>query len=143
MKNNAAIALMTLVASNCVTVNVRFKDHQGNPVGQAYTYKVPKDLKVEVGDEVVVDAPSTGMTVVVVTNVHGTARIDIEAPFRYKWVVAKVDREAYDGLLAKDDAVSEKVEELQREAQTRALETLMTELNLDKGGLEALLKNLA
>lgn len=144
MKNNAAIALMTLVAANCVTVNVRFKDHNGNAVGQAYTYKAPNDMKLEAGDEVVVDAPSTGMTVVVVTDVHTTAKIDIEAPFRYKWVVAKVDRKAYDDLLAKDDAATEKVEELQREAQkTRALETLMTELNLDKGGLEELLKNLA
>lgn len=144
MKNNAATALMTLVAGNCVTIHVRFKDHNGNAVGQAYTYKAPKDVKLEAGDEVVVDAPSTGLTVVVVTQVHKTAKIDLDAPFRYKWIVGKVDRKAYDDRLAKDDAITEKVEELQRAAQqARAVETLMGELNLDKEGLEALLKTLA
>lgn len=93
------------------TVDVQFKGCNGGGVGKSYTYKTNLDLAV--GDDVVVDAPSTGMTVVVVTAVHKTPRIDPQAAYEYKWIVTKVDKTAYEQLLAKDEELCADFEALQ------------------------------
>lgn len=86
--------LIASLTSTLKTVGVQYKDSNGNPFGKVYTYKT--DLDLEVGAEVIVDAPSTGMTVVVVVEVHDFAEIDENANFNYKWIVGKVDFEAHE-----------------------------------------------
>lgn len=81
--------LISALSSTLKTVGIQYKDAHGVAFGRVYTYKT--DLELEVGEEVIVDAPSTGLTVVVVTEVHNLANIDSSASFAYKWVVAKVD----------------------------------------------------
>ena len=144
MKNSAAVALATILSDNCQTIEVRFKDHTGSACGGSYTYKAPKNLELKEGDEVVVNSPSTGAVVVVVTKVHETMSIDIDAPFSYTWIMHKVCHTTYDANMEKDNAVREKVEELQAKAkQARAVSTLMSELGLDEAGLKDVLSSLA
>lgn len=97
MKNLTATFLAAMLNDQLKTIEVQFKDCAGQPVGASYTYKTELDL--EVGDEVVVDSPSTGMTVVYVSQIHDLPQLDTQAPFQYKWVVSKVDRAGYDTRL--------------------------------------------
>jgi hypothetical protein len=57
-----------------------------------YSYKVRKDWNVVEGDVLVVDAPSSGLTVVSVEKVV-EVELDITADFNYKWAVGKIDLE--------------------------------------------------
>jgi hypothetical protein len=61
-----------------------------------YTYKTHiEDFKV--GDQAVVDA--RGETkIVTITQVHKTPRLDPNAPYEYKWIICKVDRDEYKQL---------------------------------------------
>lgn len=143
-KNSSAIAILTLLANNCQTIGVRFKDHAGEAIGSEYTYKAPKDMTLGVGDHVVVNAPSTGPTAVIVTSVHEELNIDVEAPFNYTWIMCKVKSSTYQANLDKDDAIRERVEKLQEKAKrASAMQKLMDEFGLDETGVQELLADLA
>jgi len=75
---------------------------------QAYTYKSSFALKE--GDHVIVDFGSKGLQVGVVTHAH--AQLDPQATFTYKWVVQKVDRTAYDQILAAEAVARGQVQTL-------------------------------
>lgn len=105
MKNRHLIALLQEGYS---TIEVIF--NAGDT--RTYTYKAWNKDKVEVGSQVIVDSPSKGLVVVEVVAVHLSPKIDLDAPWTYKWIVQKVDRTAYD-------------EQLEREAQ---FETAMLEV---------------
>lgn len=83
-----------------------------------YSYKVRKDWNVADGDVLVVDAPSSGLTFVIVDKVV-EGEIDITAAFNYKWAVDKVDQESYDEQLAKEAEVAVELKALRRKAQQK------------------------
>lgn len=97
-----------------------------------YTYKAKLADKVEVGDSVVVDSPSNGMVVVDVVAVHATPKIDLDAPFTYKWIVQKVDAEGYKRTLEQEDKFHEVMLEIERVRQRELLMQQFT-ANLPEG----------
>lgn len=98
MKTDYMIAMLN---SSMTTVGVSFKDSDGQPVGKEYTYKT--DLKLEAGDEVIIDSPYSGLTIAVVTRVDEVADLDEKATFSYKWIIGKVDLEAHKARLEREE----------------------------------------
>ena len=88
-----ASTILALLQKSTNTVDVQFKTHNGEAFGHKYTYKT--DLKLEAGDEVIINSPSSGLTVVVVSEVHGYADLDAASDIEYRWVVSKVSTDAY------------------------------------------------
>lgn len=94
-----------------------------------YTYKVPEGMELTVDDRCVVDSPSSGLTVVQVTEVHDESGIDVEAAFKYKWLVSKVDLEGYNALLAQEKTMEEDLKKLRSKTQVKKqIKSLLGEL---------------
>lgn len=138
--------LLALLNTNLRTVGVQFKDHNGEAFGKVYTYKTDiKDL--EVGDSVIVDAPSTGLTVVIVSELHDIADLDEKATFEYKWIVGKVDTKAHEARLEKEDELAKEFAVIQRKVkQVKMIENLKASLGYGKDDeceeLEALIQKI-
>ena len=111
--------LLALLQSGYTTIEVVFNDNGAK--SKTYTYKARLEDNIQVGDRVVVDSPSKGMTVVEVTAVHKTAKIDLDAPFTYKWIVQKIDSTAYDETQAKEAEFLETMMEVERVHQRELL----------------------
>jgi hypothetical protein len=95
---------------------------------KTYSYKVQKAWNVADGDVLVVDAPSSGLTIVQVMKVV-EGEIDITADFNYKWAVGKVDLESYQEQLAKEAEAAVELKALRRKAQQKkALADLLGDL---------------
>lgn len=129
------------------TIAVQFKDCTGKGFGKHYTYKTT-DLSIQAGDEVVVDAVSTGLTVVVVAEAHGMLKLDPDANFAYKWIVGKVDREQYEAFLEREDEAAKELARLQQKAaKSDAVKMARKALGLKKGEsceeLDALIAKIA
>lgn len=93
-----------------------------------YSYKVRKDWNVADGDVLVVEAPSSVFTFVIVEKVV-EGEIDITADFNYKWAVDKVDMESYHEQLAKEAEVAVELKALRCKAQQKkALADLLGDL---------------
>lgn len=116
--------VIALLVKNLVAVTVQYKDHEGQPIGKHYTYLSTDESIVE-GDNVIVDAPSTGMTVVVVTKV--SRAVDLKDHIDYKWVVQKVDASEHDERLAKLKEAEEEFAVLEATARQRSLITELCE----------------
>lgn len=111
--------LLHALLENFTTVVVKFLDHSTN--GRTYTYKVPTGWNVKAGDDLVVDAPSTGMTVVKVLEVHAVPQLDAGADFFYKWAVQKVDRTGYDLQAAREKLFLEQMAVVERQHSKKEL----------------------
>lgn len=95
---------------------------------KTYSYKVRKDWDVADGDVLVVDATSSGLTIVQVVKVV-EGEIDITADFNYTWAVCKVDLAAYTEQLTKEAEVAVELKALRRKAQQKkALADLLGDL---------------
>lgn len=101
---------------DCYTIQARY--NQGDT--KTYTYKVPKQLELEVGDKVIVNSPRNGFTVVTVAAIGNAEDMDLEAAFQYKWIAGRVDTEAYFAQVEADREKTAIVKELQRKAKLRA-----------------------
>lgn len=86
--NNAN--MISLLQKDFYTIGVKFDG------AQVYTYKVPNKVKLEVGDYVVTKSPAAGFGIAKVVRVDVVAQIDPHANYEYKWIVQKVERDAYD-----------------------------------------------
>ena len=94
-----------------------------------YTYKVPSGMELVVDDRCVADSPSNGLVVVQVVEVHDESGIDVEAAFKYKWLVSKVDLAGYSTLLAQEKAMEEDLKKLRRKTQVKKqIKSLLGEL---------------
>ena len=96
---------------NIKTVKVVFSETPG----KGYTYKIPADWEVAVGDEIVVRSPN-GTKVVKVIEVHDMADIDLEATFTYKWAVSVVPNKEYDEQLKEEEKHAKTLNRIQRQA---------------------------
>lgn len=103
--------LAALIQNDYTTAAVVFDD--GNNL-KSYTYKVPLAWNVKAGDHLVVDSPSTGLTVVRVIGVDKLPMIDADASFTYKWAVQKVDRSEHDERLTREQAFADSIVEVER-----------------------------
>ncbi len=121
--------ILSLLQTGFTTIAVSFEvnmDSEVDPVLRArnrntrvkeYTYKALETDNIKVGDLVVVDSPSEGLTIVQVTRVDAKPRIELDAPFSYKWIVQKVDRTRYDDLLKQEEQFKDALVEVERTKQ--------------------------
>lgn len=119
--------LLSLLQNGFTTIDVVFESNMqdgfGSVKAQSKTYTYKADLKdnIQVGDKVIVDSPSKGLHVVTVVGVDKTPRIDVSAPFTYKWIVQKVDTARYDEMLKKEEEFLEAMAEVERAHQRQLL----------------------
>lgn len=119
--------LLSLLQNGFTTIHVVFESNMhdgfGSVKSQSKTYTYKADLKdnIQVGDKVIVDSPTKGLHVVTVANVDKTPRIDVSAPFDYKWIVQKVDTTLYNERLKKEEEFLESMEEVERAHQRQML----------------------
>lgn len=129
--------LASLLFDEVKTIEVQFS---GEP--KRYVYKTLDDSIVE-GDSVVV-LPPKGLSIAKVTKVHSVNKIDLNAPYSYKWIVSKVDTTQYNQLLEKEEAFEDSLRGAQQKALVNnAKEELMLQLGIDKESLEASVKLLS
>lgn len=88
---------------------------------RVYTYKVPKDMELRVGDSVVVEVGSE-YKVVTVVEVHEFPQIDYtQSSIRYKWVVSKVELAQYNRLQEHDKIIRHNLRLLAHSNQRNSL----------------------
>lgn len=73
------------------TVSCSFFQDTSN---RQYTYKVPNQIKTQVGDLAVVET-NTSYKLVVIKDVHETPDIDYSAKYEYRWIVDSVALDPY------------------------------------------------
>lgn len=113
------------------TIDAVFQNRDGSLGAKHYTFKVPKDLELSRGDQVVVEARGI-FQIAEVAQVHKYAKIDYDSAFTYKWVVQRVDVERYEKIQSFEEAFQQKLEEvLRRRREKQLLETLEQELGVD------------
>ena len=125
--------ILSLLQTGFTTIAVAFDynaDADTDPVLRArnrstrvkeYSYKALLTDNIKVGDLVVVDSPSEGLIIVQVIRVDAKPRIELDAPFAYKWIVQKIDRSRYDNLLAQEAEFKEALVEVERVKQREAV----------------------
>lgn len=113
------------------TIDAVFQNRDGSLGAKHYTFKVPKDLELSRGDQVVVEARGI-FQIAEVAQVHKYAKIDYDSAFTYKWVVQRVDVERYEKIQSFEETFQQKLEEvLRRHREKQLLETLEQELGVD------------
>ena len=118
-------SVLVSLLQNARTCSVKFTGSE-----KSYTYKVPEGMELAEGDLAVVDAPSAGYTIVKVTKVHDESGIDIDAQFRYKWLVSKVDTASYTALLEKEAQMEADLKKLRSKvAVKKQIKSLLGELD--------------
>lgn len=96
------------------TINLPF-DPVAVGAQTGYTYLMPYAMDLRVGDAVVVPVTSGGFKIGQVIAVDAQPGLNLDAPFQYKWVVGKVDFQAYNERLMMEDRIGAKVQDLERE----------------------------
>ena len=105
-------SVLISLLQNARTVAVTFKGSS-----KLYTYKVPAGVELAVGDKAVVDSPIDGYVTVSVVKVHEDCGIDIEAAFKYKWIIYKVDDTKYNELVSQERTMEEDLKKLRPKQQ--------------------------
>jgi len=77
------------------TINVIFDVENDTGVRKnpstRYTYKVPQDIKLEIGDRVVVMPQAGNLKSPTVVEIHENPQIEEDTGFNFKWIVGKYD----------------------------------------------------
>lgn len=98
------------------------------PAVQTYSYKVPKDIKLEVGDIVVVPANDT-ISFARVEVVDELPSLDFSQDITYKWIISRVDFAQYNELVKAEVEFARKMEAVQRmRVQQEAISTMRAQL---------------
>lgn len=93
-----------------------------------YTYKVPKDIHLDIGDEVVVIVGSHNDQkhhVVRVTEVDLDAR---DNDFQYKWIVQPIDTVTYEDRLVQEKEFKQLVTTLMNRKKNKSLVDQLSEV---------------
>ncbi len=99
--------LIDALQTNFTTVKVKYTEKDR----QLYTFKVSKDLTLDVGDLVLIqNNTDTFYRTVEVVKVDDVSDIDYNAPFDYKWVVSKVDLKSFKTLLKQEQTLLAEIE---------------------------------
>ena len=115
------LMLETMQADSFYIATACFESSTGS-----YAYKVPNDLKLEIGDEVLVVTPSNGAQVVEVIGFKSYAEEEYSKPL--KWVVGKVDLSKYTELLEREEKALQVVKKRQA---VKAVESVSDYLGTD------------
>lgn len=128
MKHNH---VLDLLQTNYTTVEVSFPSYQSSP--RTYTYKVPLDAGIQVGDNCVVLVRDE-LKVVKIEVIHAQPSIDTSSAINYKWIVSKVDRTAYDAQREKEQQFLKLMQDMER---ARVRDSLAEALlrDMPEGGL--------
>jgi SepF-like predicted cell division protein (DUF552 family) len=118
-----------------IAVKVKFKS-----TSQYYTYKALTSMGIEVGDTVVVDSPSSGMTLVEVKEVEDFKTLDPSLYNGYKWIVGKLNVADYTSVREREEKFRAQLEELRTKAKHKAM---LTKLAEEVGGMANLNKLIA
>lgn len=96
--------LVSALQENYTTVEILYRGSNNN----SYTFKT--DLDLAVGDLVVVPSVKEhDCDVALVVKVHTTPQIDFNVNYVYKWVINKVDVEAHNERLKKEEALQQEL----------------------------------
>lgn len=104
--------------TNFYTIGVKFHSDREycNDLyyGKTYTYKVPNEIKFAVDDFAVVrvEGKDPQVKVVKVVEVNQGNACEQDAPFKYKWVIQKVELETYYQCMDNDKVLTAMVAEL-------------------------------
>ena len=101
---------------------LQFFTIQFNSSSKHYTYKAPNTIQLAVGDKVVVDSPSEGLVVVVITEML----TNVPTQGRYKFIVSKVDLTEYDRLTKLESSMISIIEKDEMEKQQKAFLALIS-----------------
>lgn len=103
--------------TNFYTIGVKFpsNDYDGAVYhGKMYTYKVPNEINFVIDDFAVVrvEGKDPQIKIVKVFEVNQGNACEQDAPFKYKWVIQKVELETYQQRLDNDKILTAIVAEL-------------------------------
>lgn len=104
------LARMKVGKKDFTTVGVVFRSAASSWASHLFTYKVLKRWGIKVGDRVIVEIPSGELRIVEVTQVHVKPQITGSERYRFKWIVQRINRTAYDHLTKIDNTVREQIE---------------------------------
>lgn len=117
-------------------VGVKFLDCTGSPMGKTYHYKSMLE-GIEVGDTVVANTPSVGLTCARVVEVLDATALQTNSIINYTWLVQKVDLENYQKMLANDEKVKQTVRLAAKAASLRKAQKEFQKLLEDAGMSES------
>ena len=125
-----------LCGENLQAVTIQYKKSEK-------TYSMLSFFPVEVGDEVIVDSPFGGLTVVKVVEVKDILDLDLDVNHDYKFLVAPIDISAYTAFMDARKEVYRAVLQHERQAMVdkfKADLNIKPESKLDKaiGSFKAL-----
>jgi hypothetical protein len=116
--------------NNFYTIGVKFPgDYEETYHGKMYTYKVPNDIEFEIGDYAVVrvEGKNPEIKIVKVFEIALGDTTDPNAPFKYKWVIQKVELDKYMERLENDRKLNELVAALKnRKLKQSVLDEIST-----------------
>lgn len=116
--------LLTSLQTGYTTCDVKFAN-----TNRHYTYKVPLSWDLQPQDQIVVESPTTGYTIVEVVGVHREPQIDFESRYTYKWAVCKVDDKHYKQIAEWEMNFLKELARLERKVQqTELQESIRREL---------------
>lgn len=112
--------LLSLLQEGYTTIQVEFEGSQ-----KTYTYKAMGEIKED--DQVIVDSPFTGYTVVKVVGVDAFPRIDLDKEWTYKWIVQKIDDTEYKEIQVREKDFNDAILAVERVRQREILINTMYE----------------
>jgi len=123
--------------SNFYTIGVKFcsENHSVPWTSKIYKYKVPNEIKIEIGDYIIVrvEGREPEIKVTKVFEVHDGNATDPNAPFKYKWIVQKVELGNYEERLTNDKKLTELVAELKnRKARQSIIDDISSVASIEE-----------
>lgn len=114
--------LITAAQSNFQTIKLKLNA----TATSLYTYKAPIEMSLEVGDTVIVAKESsadgwTGYRAVLVEAVDKVPDIDYTSELSYKWIVGKVEPEAYLEQVAAEKEIAQTLAKMEVHAVRRQI----------------------
>lgn len=116
--------LKELLMENYQTIGVTYNGqlNEGSGDLKRYTFKAPKNMRLIVGDKVVITGgDGVSMKVGTVEELHEIPQIDFDAQYSYKWIIAALDLEQYNELVAFDANFDSTMVQVEREQKRQEL----------------------
>ena len=127
--NTTTDTLINSLYENLNAVQVVFSKEVLGSIPKQYTYKTFLDL--EIGDEVVVDSPNNGLTVVKVVGVDSSK---LQENYRFKWVVQKIDTAEYCRIVENENIAIDKLNKLVNQSRRKEAAAKVKEMLGDNDG---------
>lgn len=123
------LARMKVGKKDFTTVGVVFRSSASSWASHLFTYKVLKRWGIKVGDRVIVEIPSGELRIVEVTEVHAKPNITGSEKYKFKWIVQRINRTAYDYLTKMDQTIRDQIEAQETERLLRESTKIFRRVN--------------